>query len=1669
LQAIPKEEHLIVRGNPDDPPFLRPSMASKMSVKTLGEVPTPERVEKMVKDELNGRAPEVVGREFLDKLKVVYDEALKQKNVALRDLRAQLILGLSDAKADDLSKRIQALEQEINGFQRRKEATEGLIRRYGIGYGFDINHEIDPEMYGVVVGYQHIGGDSKGGNPYSPSRFKIVFIVNAPIAGTGRLPVFLSKIEKDHNYIKGRSGGYVGQYGGPELSQKFALRQATGERRDIWIITGNIPAAYEAGIRGEIATFSYDESANKGRNEEIGVLMPPRWTPPQSLLNAPLRIRDWRQAAAYLIGMNFRDEEAMKHIPLPDGISKVPLKDIPSQAQTAGLHTRDRSLTVSYSGYGRWEVTSPDALSKKWREKDKTGKGDSIPDITDEDFVKYGRGGNSEWILRTDDPLKVAKIIEYVHEKGFPWVVEGDYVPHFERVLPKKAPPPTAFAKAVSGGQGILRQQFNAELAKAFGKVGAKNLLSAPFFKVVQSQDKLPAGIPIKSGDTILGVRYQGATYYVLDNLSPGMVKGIVLHELGVHYGLEKLLGPTKYREVMQQLQAMRFNGITPIVSAFEMARKAGTSAPMMAEEALAYLATHNANLPFVQRFLGWLKVGLFRLFGIPAKFLNPADLVMLANASVRNLIKETSQTGELRPADEAAFAKQETPEPDSSWGARKAKLDTSDRTFAEAVTDHVRGFMNSDGSITRWGKWVGTMYGIANKGKWVTIEVDGKKRKVYRLENPDFKKVYDKGQDYVAEIQRNSLDAASLAPRILSQLKTVGSLLPRLAQMMINSTHATASQKEIDAINSPVYDGTLFSPDGDPFKGKIWTDQELRDNYGLTNREIGLYHEHRAAVDRSLDLLLSSEAYKIGRNMGREVEIAIEAGRQDPANSGRIVAEAISREVEKLEKKYAAMNEAKFQYQVDQKEQLRQRIERYSKAATDLMEKQDRADLLKAHGYAPVQRFGQFTNSVYALTKSGTRGKLLYFSTHETKQEAYAMHRVLRNLPQGFFEDDVPDGKGGMKHVVYAHMVPARTGEMSKDAYRIFQGMSPDTMELMAIKAGMDQKEAVQEFLRLTKSNRSAMKRLIHRKGTAGFDMDSARSLASFVTSNARLAAANWHMGEMQAAVDQIAKDRGQLKDAAVALMEFLRDPKETAVALRGFLFAQFLGGSVASALVNMTQPFLMSVPSLAVHVGAVRAGAYMGMAATRATGLMVTGLDSIKDPALRAAMKLAEEEGHIAPHEIHYLYSEAVRSFGGMNIPGLPKGVQRAASHGLRKGMKVWGSLFQLAESWNRITTFLAAWEAAKASPNIRDKYAFAVKQVQETQGVYNRGNRPAWSRSAAGSVVFTFKQYQISYLEFLMRLPRQQRALALALLIMATGAPGLPWMEDVIDVIDTLMGSLGKSWNTKQEMRAWAERLVIAALGEEWQKAKDFTGKFVSGGLSNALNWSPVDVQGRMSLGNVLPGTGIVKPGGDQTKEIAEFAGAFGSYLKSVLESGSGLVSGTMSAKDAAINVMPRAVQDVFKAYDMLQFGAYRGKRGENIMETDKADAALKAIGLMPQKVGMESREVGIIMQLRKDRANRESAIVTQMAQSIFEELHGESSKNEAMVKSAQAKFVDALEKQSSWNAANEDYPILIDQSQITKKVLDMTMSRKERMIRHSPREIKATVQRALGGEE
>jgi hypothetical protein len=932
-------------------------------------------------------------------------------------------------------------------------------------------------------------------------------------------------------------------------------------------------------------------------------------------------------------------------------------------------------------------------------------------------------------------------------------------------------------------------------------------------------------------------------------------------------------------------------------------------------------------------------------------------------------------------------------------------------------------------GRLHWWHKSVGSMYHLAQK-------------------SAPFKRVYDSIQNFLNDVSFYAAEAADLAPNILPKLDKIGDVFK-----------SPLSAADTKALSAPVFEGTLTWGRGkngqavpmeqieaevsqvtlddrahmllkgrhvDPKVLKMWqgleqdqyeaiinnkferefmkpgvvfTPAELAKHFNMTPEQVKLYQEFRNATDKSIDQLAISEMLNYAGKDADPVRDQI-GGMSDVNEAAQTLRD----------------------YLVSLADVMPERDAVLSATAAKMLDIAAHATDMKNRGYAPLSRFGTYT--LEATLPTGER----YFSLFETDRERNKMTRLLA-------------GEGATN---------ITTGTMSQEAYKLLNGISPETAALFGEMLGFDSQGtdakdlAFQQYVKLGTANRSAMKRLLHRKGIAGFSEDAGRVLAGFVYSNARKTASNLHNKETSAAVAAIPKEQGELKDAAVKLQEYVSNPQEEMQTFRGILFAQYLGGSVASAMVNATQPFTVTLPYLSQFGGIRKAAAQMAAAVRDA------GRDQTGDARLDAALKKAEEEGIVSPQEVHSLQAQA------MGRSQLQSGDGTLAGNALAKGGNAlsklslaWGKVFSVAEQFNRRTTFIAAYRTA-VEQGMRNPAAFAEKSVSETQFVYNRGNKPRWARGAVGSVLFTFKQYSVNYLELVTRMAtagapgsperlagQKAALLAIAVLFLMSGADGLPFVEDVEDLIDGAMQRLGYNFNSKQRMKSF----LVNQLGKDG-------ADFVSSGVSG-LPGVPIDVSGRLGMANLIPGTGLLLKKSDHTRDLMEFAGPGGDFAKRAFNATGQALSGNVG--EAITTVAPNAARNVVKALDMVDTGMYRDTKGNKVIETTPGEALMKGLGFQPRNV-KEVQDASFAVQRAKDQYTiAASEIRRTMANAIF--------LNDAAMKQAAR---DAL---AAWNSNNPDQRMTLNMPAVLKKVREMRKSKEQRMADTAPKAIRAQVREQL----
>ena len=941
-------------------------------------------------------------------------------------------------------------------------------------------------------------------------------------------------------------------------------------------------------------------------------------------------------------------------------------------------------------------------------------------------------------------------------------------------------------------------------------------------------------------------------------------------------------------------------------------------------------------------------------------------------------------------------------------------------------------------GKLSWWHKTIGTMYNLAQR-------------------NPYFKPVFESTEKFINDVSFYASKASELAPRLLPQLDSIRDI-----------TKSAIGAKDNEALSKPIFEGTLLwgrdldgkavliedwrkkvmatskqdrlqmlrdanriTPaqlqelatlnniqanrfingiiDEEVNAGLVWTDNELRSKFDLNDEQIGLYREFRDATDNSLDSMTRSDML---RRLGKDAT-DIEAEVME-AGTLREAVFTIEQHINAL------INDAP-----KKEKSLRNTLK-------DIKESQFRTNELMDNGYAPLSRFGQYTVDV--VDADGNRE---YFGMFESAYEARKMEAEMKALYDG-------DG------------YEVSRGALSNEEFKLFAGVTPETAELFGEMMGLDATgdkaadDAFQEYLRRTKNNRSTMKRLMHRKGIKGYSEDVGRVLASFIYSNARHTSAALNMGNLDRSIQDIPKGEGQLKDAAVKLAQYIKNPQEEGQLIRGWMFAQYLGGSIASAVVNITQPIAVSFPYLSQFGGGVKAAAELSRSSSDWAKSLKNRNNDHFEADLQKAIERAEADGTLSPQEVHNLLKQASGKNPLQAGDGTKYGDGKAALQNTFSRISLgWGTLFSLAEQINRRVTFVAAYRMAKEQ-GMADPADFATKSIKETQFVYNKASRMNWGRGAVGGTLMTFKTYTVSYMELMHRLwtqgdkGSQERAqgrkaamLMMGTLFMLGGAGGLPFMEDIEDVIDGAGQIMGYNFSTRKSRQDFLD----AWLGE-------LAGDFIESGISS-IPGSPTDVSGRLGMDNLIPGTGIFKERTDNTRDALELLGPAGDFSARMLGGSREILKGVANIdgrqiRNGALELSPVAVRNAAKGAGMLVSGTYKDTKGYKVSDVTPIDAVFKGIGFQPKSVS-KIQQANYLGQSSTSYYNlRASDIRALWAAGVSE--------------GNQAKVADARAAVADWNKKNPEQPIVIKPNDIARRVREMNMDKSDRVVKLAPKSMR-----------
>ena len=1595
-------------------PFGEDAVYGEYSIKAQGMAMKPEEIQAAIAESLQGKTGAEHARDLLNGLLQTYVE---QTNAALAQKVGQgAAFDLDEYAAflkplfgEDGAARMMAQAQafmangtpvgqltvrDLSGAQGVEAGME-FLRNHAIGKTFRV--EINSEPYNAVI--TNVRNTHKTtGNPFSLSKFQITLAVNGALRSITVPATQFKKIE-------------VSSIAPAFRIETLFKEQPANQRETAKIVTGNLLAAYGElkGVRGTIISFTKSDGTI-----EQGILLPKLFDFGKNT-QGDYRLRSGADALKFLqkstnkdigrFGISTRDGQ-VRVLPRGDGVQvRVPK----SKAQGARYFLDKNLIAVAgdfVSSANAMVANVEDAASAEkvldmLMDKQALYALPSMADEAKSMAAKPGADGSAASFSRSEAPAAFQGL----------------------------APEPTKLSNARLVATQMLVDEIKAKWTRSPEIIVARNMQDMQIPQLVRDYD---AQLKSQGSDgEARGFIYKGKVYLLADQLNgPAQIAEVLFHEVLGHYGLRGAFGDG-LTPVLQQIGTMRRAQVLAKAREYGMVQKglsdSDTWAAMSArdrlsaaEEVLAEMAQTTPEIGFVQRAIAAIRTWLrANVPGFKALALTDDEIVRSYILPARGYVARSDETPQ-QSLQRAMLAFDRDGQDDAPMFSRSGMA-----SMKASALDQIHQTLTHPGKVSLWDKTVGTMRHLAERA-------------------PAFKPVFESAQRFIDDVSTLANEAADAAPRLLPRVETLGDLKKKpitaadnkaIARPLFEGTLMWGRDVDGKAVlvddlskkyaNMPaakkaqmllatgrIQEGTLKMWQGLPLAqyetlvnsrfenqmlkaGVVWTDAELKDLFNATPEQISLYREARQAIDRSIDLTARADML---RSMGADYAAMRDAIMEAPTlNDAMLLAtEALQADArenpDSADRLMAANNQV---------------VKRYEDA-TGLQEK----------GYAPLSRFGRYTVDVVDAA-----GERQYFGMFESMREANQMAAKMRSVFPG---------------------AAVTSGTMSQEAYKLFAGITPETLEQFGNMLGLQsegneaQDKAFQEYIKLAKNNHSALKRLIHRQGIDGYSEDVGRVLASFVYSNARQAAGGLNAGTMENAINAIPKEQGELKDVAMGLQDYIANPQEEGQAVRGMLFAQYLGGSVASAFVNMTQPFAVTMPYLSQFGGMRKASAQLARAVKDVGAKEFKG-----EPDLTEALRRAVDDGTVAPQEIHQLMAQA-RGTGSLRVgDGTKLGDARAAVSNNWERVKVaWGQPFALAEQFNRRSTFIAAYRMAKeqGQANPGD---FARKAVLETQFLYSKANKARWARGAVGGTLMTFKTYSVSYLELLQRTwnagapgsperaaGRRAVAWAVVMLMLMGGAGGLPFAEDAEDLIDGIGQLMGYNVSAKQ----WRKELLRDTLGKE-------LGEFVNNGVSG-LPGAPVDVSGRLGMGNLIPGTGLFLNKPNRERDLLEVAGPAGDLVARGFTGARKLLTGDVAG--AALELSPSAVRNAAKGIDMAASGIYKDSKGYKVLDTTLTEAAAKFVGFQPRSVAEVQEANAYMLRSKGFYTQTSSEIKAQWAKAIFD-------KDERALEQVR-------ERLQAWNRNNPDQKIVVKMPDVLKRVREMGKDRTQRIADTSPKALR-----------
>jgi len=239
-----------------------------------------------------------------------------------------------------------------------------------------------------------------------------------------------------------------------------------------------------------------------------------------------------------------------------------------------------------------------------------------------------------------DSAIRKANKLQQEFEKR-----QRQWVEKYRKRLSPEAASLTPIDKPASGGfsaSGLRRA-----LVSKFGEKGIARLEADGILVIVESAADLPAGL-IKDQDAAQRARglfdpKTNTAYLIANRLNRVTAPKVLLHEVGTHFGLKRMLGDTAYADLIVELEAGKDTTFKPWYDRIRAnyGGRVNEGTDRFAEEVLAAIAEDTSEITLPLRTRIWRAIKKFLIgAGLP-KNLTPQEIGYVIQGSLRKAMRQ--------------------------------------------------------------------------------------------------------------------------------------------------------------------------------------------------------------------------------------------------------------------------------------------------------------------------------------------------------------------------------------------------------------------------------------------------------------------------------------------------------------------------------------------------------------------------------------------------------------------------------------------------------------------------------------------------------------------------------------------------------------------------------------------------------------------------------------------------------------------------------------------------------------------------------------------------------------------------------------------------------------------------------------------------------------------